>query len=66
MSQKDSVHSFESAIAKNSSNNNKQIEVERPSTPTNTPDRNFYNLKKKIEHLQLLLKDQTIAKNTPL
>ncbi|CAG8689326.1 9565_t:CDS:1, partial [Ambispora gerdemannii] len=44
MSQKDSVHLFESAIAENSSNNNKQIEVERPSTPTNSLERNYFNL----------------------
>ena len=33
------------AIAVNSSFNNKEIEVERPSTPTNSPDKIYYNLK---------------------
>ncbi|CAG8665043.1 13604_t:CDS:1, partial [Ambispora gerdemannii] len=48
-----SAHSFESVIAENSSNNNKQIEVERPSTPTNSLERIYSNLQKKTEHLQL-------------
>ncbi|CAG8692886.1 2194_t:CDS:1, partial [Ambispora gerdemannii] len=47
MSQKDSAHSFESAIAENSSDNNKKIEVERPSTPTNSSERIYSNLQKK-------------------
>ncbi|CAG8698375.1 12348_t:CDS:1, partial [Ambispora gerdemannii] len=42
-----SVHLFELAIAENSSNNNKQIEVKQPSTPTNSSERNYFNLQKK-------------------
>ncbi|CAG8677879.1 12226_t:CDS:1, partial [Ambispora gerdemannii] len=42
-----SVYLFESATAENSSNNNKQIEVEQPSTPTNTSERIYSNLQKK-------------------